>query len=449
VVKYVKVKYMELLNQRYIANACICALGATQEGALFGGKKAWEDLQSGKITKDEWQAKRNNQLYASGDSGKKRHGNTCIRIDPKNSRILVNDPSRYGKWIEGKLYLPTKFKPDLTCYSVRLIHRNGKFEVKITWEEKTPEITTDPRNGCIGIDTNPGGLGLALVSPDGNLLAHQFKVLERIQFARSEKRDYDIGVMAKEVVAEAKLKGMPIALERLEFSQKKKPAGTEYRKFRRMKSNFCYRKILNAIRSKAAKEGVEVVEVDPAFTSVLGKLKYAAPLSLSPHVAAALVIGRRAYGMLEKETFSVVKTETVKVRVKPKKLKKGSPKSKKAVTLKSKSIVRLTLAGRDRTQELTQKAYSWLRKGPFLKLKNSFPHRDAAGSETQDQPLPLGDLGSGKGSRLGASLHSEPFPITGRERQGLFEKTSSVGDEMALREVLKTSRIQDAREAQY
>jgi len=415
---YAKKNYASRLNVRYISDACTRASQVTQEKALFGGKDSWADLLSGKITKEEWQAKRNNQLYSRGERAKR--GNPNIRIDLKASKILVNDPSERGKWIEGKLYLPTKFKPDLTCYSVQLIHRDGKFEVKITWEEDPAPIVTDSRNGCIGIDTNPSGLGLALVSPDGNLLAHQFKGMERIQFARTPKRDYDIFVAAKEVVAEAKLKGMPIAVEKLSFSAKSKTQG--FKKSRRMKSNFCYRKMIGAIFSRAAKEGVEVTEVDPAFTSILGKLKYAAPLSLSPHVAAALVIGRRAYGMLEKETFSVIKTETVKVRVKPKKLKKGTiaKAKKKAVTAKSKSIVRLTLAGRDRTQELTSKAYSWLMNGPFVRPKNSFPHRDPVGSLSPELLRSLEELGKSIDGGVDASLYSEPFPITGRERQKFF-----------------------------
>jgi len=44
---------------------------------------------------------------------------------------------------------------------------------------------------------------------------------------------------------------------------------------------------------------VEVVEVNPAYTSVIGMLKYAPQLSIDKDIASAYVIGRRALGFKE------------------------------------------------------------------------------------------------------------------------------------------------------
>jgi hypothetical protein len=44
---------------------------------------------------------------------------------------------------------------------------------------------------------------------------------------------------------------------------------------------------------------VEVVEVNPAYTSVIGMLKYAPQLSIDKDIAGAYVIGRRALGFKE------------------------------------------------------------------------------------------------------------------------------------------------------
>ena len=46
-------------------------------------------------------------------------------------------------------------------------------------------------------------------------------------------------------------------------------------------------------------KGVEVVEVNPAYTSVIGMLKYAPQLNIDKDVAGAYVIGRRALGFKE------------------------------------------------------------------------------------------------------------------------------------------------------
>jgi len=45
--------------------------------------------------------------------------------------------------------------------------------------------------------------------------------------------------------------------------------------------------------------GVEVVEVNPAYTSIIGMLKYAPQLSVDKDIAGAYVIGRRALGFKE------------------------------------------------------------------------------------------------------------------------------------------------------
>jgi hypothetical protein len=46
-------------------------------------------------------------------------------------------------------------------------------------------------------------------------------------------------------------------------------------------------------------KGVEVMEINPAYTSIIGMLKYAPQLSIDKDIAGAYVIGRRALGFKE------------------------------------------------------------------------------------------------------------------------------------------------------
>jgi hypothetical protein len=46
-------------------------------------------------------------------------------------------------------------------------------------------------------------------------------------------------------------------------------------------------------------KGVEVIEVNPAYTSIIGMLKYAPQLSIDKDIAGAYVIGRKALGFKE------------------------------------------------------------------------------------------------------------------------------------------------------
>ncbi|MGB9867828.1 MAG: DUF2192 domain-containing protein, partial [Bacillota bacterium] len=50
----------------------------------------------------------------------------------------------------------------------------------------------------------------------------------------------------------------------------------------------------------AKRSGGEVIKVDPAYTSVIGRLKYAPQHLMDKDVAGALVIGRKALGFEER-----------------------------------------------------------------------------------------------------------------------------------------------------
>jgi IS605 OrfB family transposase len=360
---YVKRNYMTGLNQRYISDACAVASGIKQDHAMFGGRRAWERLRTGALTKAEWSDRRNSQLYSRGDRAKS--GNANIRI--VGDRLLINDPAAHGRWIEGRLFVPEKWRPGLSetpLYDVRIIRRkNGRFTVAASWETAAPPVTTNRSRGTLGVDANPDVVAVADVSVDGNLLGHRSIGAQRLPFALKEKRDNDVRLLAKDVVDEAARLGKPIALEKLGFSAESRRTG--FRKFRRTKSNFVWRKILDAVESRAARSGVEVIPVHPAFTSDLGELKYARMYSMNRHAAAALVIGRRGAGFLERQDFTVTP---------------DAPGSN-----------RVNLEGRSRSLYLTPKAYSWMRRR-FMR-----PGRPKPADLTGPGPAP----GSRSGIRLG------------------------------------------------
>ncbi|GEM_PF-2516353 len=60
-----------------------------------------------------------------------------------------------------------------------------------------------------------------------------------------------------------------------------------------MLSSFANNKFKQFLEARAFKHGVRVYKVNPAFTSVIGRVKYACRYGLTVHHAAALVIARR------------------------------------------------------------------------------------------------------------------------------------------------------------
>src|SRR5450631_2415592 len=61
-----------------------------------------------------------------------------------------------------------------------------------------------------------------------------------------------------------------------------------------MLSSFAYTRFAQTVGARAHDSGIEVVEVKAAYSSIIGKLKYARRYGLSVHRAAAFVLARRA-----------------------------------------------------------------------------------------------------------------------------------------------------------
>jgi IS605 OrfB family transposase len=360
---YCKKNYMKSLNQRYVADAACSASMIQQEHSLFGGRRNWKKLQTGTISKKKWQYLRNSEIYSRGD--KTKTGNANIRV--VGNYLWINDPSERRKWIKGKLWLDKSV--DLSCYDARVQLRDNKFKVNISWDDKIEiPVTTNKSNGVIGIDTNPDGLALSEINQDGNLQSHVYLKNNRIQFARSGKRDYDIKQMAIQAVSIAKNSNKSIVFEKLSFKNNKKHS----RKFRRMSHNFIFSKLLNAIQIRAYKEGVEVIEVPAAYTSIVGKLKYRKMYSLSTHNAAALVIGR--LDLLEK--------------------------SDKVVVDVSESKDSLTLEGRGESVTLKKKSFPWF-KSKFRVNARSWSCQKPASAHS-------GVLGTGQDPAQSTGAHWKP-----------------------------------------
>ena len=102
------------------------------------------------------------------------------------------------------------------------------------------------------------------------------------------------------VVEHARAVGKPIVIEKLDFRGKKAVLEGESRKYSRMLSSFSYGKIKAYFISRGHRQGVEVHQVNPAYSSVIGRVKFMERYGLSVHQAAALVLARRLLGCSER-----------------------------------------------------------------------------------------------------------------------------------------------------
>ncbi len=85
----------------------------------------------------------------------------------------------------------------------------------------------------------------------------------------------------------------------------------ESKVYNAMLSNLSTGLFRTALESRCRRFGVQLIKVNPAFTSVIGLINYMAKYGLNSGTAAALVIGRRAMGLSENIPQCLLRPEDV------------------------------------------------------------------------------------------------------------------------------------------
>ena len=173
------------------------------------------------------------------------------------------------------------------------------WRVFATTELPEVEVTTDRCRGAIGVDLNADHVAVAETDASGNYLKAWRVPL--VTYGKSHHQaEALIGDAVAGVVEYARGVGKPLVIEKLDFRQKKAVLEGESRKYSRMLSSFAYGKVKAYFLSRGYREGVEVHQVNPAYSSVIGRVKFMERYGLTVHQAAALVLARRYLGCSER-----------------------------------------------------------------------------------------------------------------------------------------------------
>ena len=268
---------------------------------IFGRAAAFHARRRGEMSHAEWQARRRAQFWSRGESPR---GNQHIRIAPNGEGFtisiatlpMVNGRLRY---VSGDLWVPQKrrdlLRRSLTdAYSVRVMRRddNRGFDMHITVrEEVAAEILRQAPAKVIvaGLDCNTDCLALAVASPQGNLLSRHIVWMRDLPDAKSDKATQIISDALDEALDLLEEQGAScLVVERLKFAQDH----DTHRRFNRRTTRFRSTMVGLAVR-KALRRGLAVIQVNPAYSSIIGKHKYAEAYGMSVHEAAAFVLARR------------------------------------------------------------------------------------------------------------------------------------------------------------
>jgi IS605 OrfB family transposase len=294
----------------------------TDRPVVFGGKRLFEKLcknhLSGKTReklKKQWRELRQGTFISIGSKSDKGNrltrfedlnGQLCLRITTGNrefiyAKVLREPSNSKDKWFTFMTMLLESWQTkNYFPYTVELKLRDGEVYGSVSFEIPTPEVRYTKENGVIAIDTNasPIHLAIAEVSKTGELLSYQTISLHYLLGLSQNSKDHQEWILTHKIVDLAIQRNKAIAIENLKRLTRGM-RGDGKATLRKILHQWNVKKFLQKLIRVAMLKGVEVIEVNPAYTSIIGMLKYAPQLNIDKDVAGAYVIGKRALGFKE------------------------------------------------------------------------------------------------------------------------------------------------------
>ncbi|MBC7472676.1 MAG: IS200/IS605 family element transposase accessory protein TnpB, partial [Candidatus Sericytochromatia bacterium] len=294
--------------------------------------------------KQSWLESRNKSFFLVGSSDEACGNQNCqikhiinnlyeikLNINPKENKLN-------NRYIKFKIYLHNDKNNTLNnaislkqaiSFRFNKVNKVDGYKISISLD-KTKQQTKMISNkslGTIGVDINADHLAVAQTDRFGNLL-EVFNLPLDLKNKTTEQSKALIGDAVKELTDYALQVNKPVVIENLDFSNKKKELKNSFnKKYNQMLSSFAYSKIIELIKSRCFDKGLEVIEVNPAYTSKIGKFKYQDLYKLTTHQAAALVIARR--GLLSySKTIQNIKGTSNEIIIENKEKKISNRRSK-------------------------------------------------------------------------------------------------------------------------
>jgi IS605 OrfB family transposase len=147
---------------------------------------------------------------------------------------------------------------------------DGRWEVSVTTDVAGAPLVTDRARGAIGTDLNSGILTMAETNRHSSVLSSVVLQTPYIGLDANQRADAR-GCAVKQGTARCLRTGKPLVLESLDFRQKKHSLAQRPPGSRRKLHALAYNQIQELPRSRALDAGVEVLDIDPAYTSTQGR----------------------------------------------------------------------------------------------------------------------------------------------------------------------------------
>ena len=328
--EYLNPKIKQFKNQvgryRYRINRLTNQITNLQNKSLkhciFGSKKAIKQYNNGNITKEDFLQLKYKEFEISGRHDSK-YGNWVFKptynletnsftfsITLINKTVIVLEnikfPYRQNELLQilSKNTTDGKMKP--ICFGIirkyDKVHNNCYYQIKASFDVESviSSINYDKSTGIVAIDFNYGHLDMTELDAKGNLLNYE-TIYYDLNF-NSKQNEISLRGVIDKIAEYACSKHKILAIENIN-TYKSNFNNCKDRNQQKLLNytlhRLPYSKYLEIMNYVKIKHCVNVIIINPAFTSIIGRLKYANSYKLNNHVAASYVIGRRALGFKE------------------------------------------------------------------------------------------------------------------------------------------------------
>lgn len=204
-----------------------------------------------------------------------------LREDYGNSITLnfsVDD--RDGRSRKADLDYALELQLPITVQIFRREHKDNQWYIHLSTYVPEVPVVHAIKNGAIGIDFNRDSIELAIVKSDGNIIEN-LTILYDWKGLSTGQRAARMRDIVKEIVSLAETNKCAIAIESLDFSNKKAKMSEESKAYNEMLSNLATGLFRECLESRCKRYGVQLIKVNPAFTSVIGMIKFMARYGLT------------------------------------------------------------------------------------------------------------------------------------------------------------------------
>ena len=263
------------------------------------------------ISKDELKDSRNTGIISEGEMNQK--GNRLFKIDVENHKFIYKrackehyDLKIVEKLSDKRKQILEKIQILMSEKKIPVTIRLKKDHIYLSYDEKIVEKEKQFKdlfkNRVLGIDLNPNYFGISIIEFNRNdkfsVIHKEVIDLNKLQEKSKNKIHHELYEINHYILKLCKQWHVSkLAIEDLKFKKQDKFWNKDLNRL--CKNKFRYSFIKNHLNTLCNVYGVELIEVNAAYSSIIGNFVHGSK-SCPDMIAASIEIARRCYKKFEK-----------------------------------------------------------------------------------------------------------------------------------------------------